>query len=379
MTRDKAFAAQVYPHVLRAVDWLENAMAADPMHIMPATNIHDNEYIPGHLTGYNFLALDGLQAAELLAHDLGHSDDEMRFRRIEEELRKNFMSRLDQVTLKTGGYIPPALDGDMGGSDWGNLLSLVPEPQLDPFDPRVTATLDATRARYEEGLMTYRQPGQGVYLHHYLTIKNTLSELIRGEQQQVIREFYAVLVHTSSTHAGFEYSIRPWGDRDFSGNLAPHGWFAAEYRNLLRNMLVREEGDTLHLLSAVSPEWIGRQKSLRVERAKSYFGTVNFNLRMPSSTQAELSLQTEFVEGHAPRRLVLHLPWFMNTSSVKVDGQQVKPVGGEVELSPMVKSVSITWTRRPLASDIPSSYVDAVARYKDQYARRYRTLSGEAE
>jgi hypothetical protein len=39
MTRDKAFAAQVYPHVLRAVDWLENAMAADPMHIMPATNI----------------------------------------------------------------------------------------------------------------------------------------------------------------------------------------------------------------------------------------------------------------------------------------------------------------------------------------------------
>jgi hypothetical protein len=379
MTRDKAFAAEIYPRVLNAVDWVEKAIAGDPMHLMPSTDIHDNEYIPGHLTGYNFLALDGLQAAELLAHDLGHSDDEMRFRKIEGELRRNFMSKLDQVTSKTGGYIPPALDGDMGGSDWGNLLSLVPEQQLNPFDPRVTATLHTTQARYEEGLMTYRQPEQGTYLHHYLTIKNTLSELIRGEQEQVIREFYAVLVHTSSTHAGFEYSVRPWGDRDFSGNLAPHGWFAAEYRNLLRNMMVREDGDTLHLLSAVSPEWIGSGKRLHVERAKTYFGTIGFDLRMPSSTQAQLSLHTEFAEGHAPVKMVLHLPWFMNISSVEVDGKQVKPSGREVELAPAAKSVRIIWTRRPLASDIPSSYSDAVARYQDEYARRYRTLNGEGE
>ncbi len=60
-----------------------------------------------------------------------------------------------------------------------------------------------------------------------------------------MREFYALLLHTSSTHAGFEFAILPWGDRNFEDNLAPHGWFAAEYRTLLRNMLVREEGDEL--------------------------------------------------------------------------------------------------------------------------------------
>ena len=376
MTRDKSFATQVYPRVLRAVDWVEKAIAGDPMHIIPPTDIRDNEYIPGHLTGYNFLALDGLQASELLAHDLGHSQDEQRFREDEEELRKNFMSRLDQVTAKTGGYIPPALDGDMGGADWGNLLSLIPEQQLSAFDPRVSATLHATQARYEEGVMTYRQPDQGTYLHHYLTIKNTLSELIRGDQEQAIREFYAVLVHTSSTHAGFEYSIRPWGDRDFSGNLAPHGWFAAEYRNLLRNMMVREEGDNLHLLSAVSPEWIGSGKSLRVNKAETYFGTVGFNLQMLSSNQAELSLQTEFAPAHAPAKMILHLPWFMNVSSVKVDGKPVTPIERQVELSPSAKSVRIVWTRRPLASDTPSSYNDAVERYKHEYARRYRALNG---
>ena len=379
MTRDPAFAAQVYPRVLRAVDWLEKAMAEDPLHIVPSTNIHDNEYIPGHLTGYNFLALDGLEAAELFAHDLGHSDDELRFRKIEAQLRKNFVSQLDQITAKTGGYIPPALDGDMGGTDWGNLLSLVPEQQLSPFDPRVTATLRATQARYEEGLMTYRQPGQGTYLHHYLTIKNTLSELIRDEQEEAIREFYAVLVHTSSTNAGFEYSIRPWGDRDFSGNLAPHGWFAAEYRNLLRNMMVREEGDTLHLLSAVSPAWIGDGKSLRVEKAPTYFGTIGFSLQMPSATQAELSLHPEFAAGHEPRRIVLHLPWFMAVTSVNVDGRQMKYAGNQIEIAPTAKSVHIVWRRRALAPDVPASYEIAVERYKAEYAKRYRELNGEGQ
>ncbi len=60
MTHDRAFADQVFPSIVRAVAWLKQARAADPLHLMPASNVLDNEYVPGHLTGYNFLALDGL-------------------------------------------------------------------------------------------------------------------------------------------------------------------------------------------------------------------------------------------------------------------------------------------------------------------------------
>ena len=165
------------------------------------------------------------------------------------------MKVLDERTKGDGGYIPPALDGQKGGYDWGNMLAVVPEPTLEPHDPRVTATLKATQGKYAEGIMTY---ADGEFLHHYLTIKNTLTEVVRGDQEQAVRELYALLLHTSSTQAGFEFAILPWGNRDFTDNLAPHGWFAAEYRTLLRNMMVREEGDRLHLLSVVSPDWIGK-------------------------------------------------------------------------------------------------------------------------
>ena len=376
ITHDKAFAAEVYPRIVRAVGWLEQALAADPLHLVPATDVRDNEYIAGHLTGYNFLALDGLQAAERLAHDLGHADDEAHDKSIEAGLRASLMTQLAHVTATTGGYMPPALDGDLGGTDWGNLLSLTPEQQLQPDDPRVTATLRHAQARYQEGLMTYTQPDEGTYLHHYLTIKNTLTELIRNEQQQAIREFYAELLHTSSTHAGWEYSIRPWGDRDFSGNLSPHGWFAADFRNLLRNMMLREEGPDLHLLSALSPEWIRPGQSIDVNRAMTYFGTYGFDLQVTSPTAATLTLHPAFAPGHAPARLLVHLPWFLQVTSIHVEGKPVPiPASGVVALAPDVRRVDFRWHKRLLPADMPASYSDAVGRYKREYRTRFQQLN----
>lgn len=371
-THDRAFAESVYPRVVRAVQWLEKATAADPLHLLPATDVHDNEYIPGHLTGYNFIALDGLRYAQLLAHDLGHPEDEKRFHAVETELRRNFMARLDTVTQTTGGYIPPALDGNNGGADWGNLLSLTPEMVLSPSDPRVLATLHATQARYQEGLMAYREPNQGTYLHHYLTIKNTLTELILGEQEQAIRELYAVLVHTSATHAGFEYSIRPWADRDFMGNMSPHGWFAVEYRNLLRSMMVREQDDTLHILSAISPAWFGEGKQIKVQNAPTAFGNVSFVLSQTASDTAQLTLDTTFREKGAPTSVVLHLPWFMDVTEVQADGQVLHNMDHNTVSLPLHTKV-VLWKFQPhtVGKDVPVTYDDAVNRYKAEYRKRY--------
>lgn len=370
MTHDKAFAASVYPRIVRAVDWFEKARANDPLHIMPSTDVRDNEYVPGHLTGYNFLALDGLRAAILIAKDLGHNDEAARFQKDYDDYRTTFLTLLGAITAKTGGYIPPDLDGNLDGTDWGNLLSVTPEEVLTPSDPRVTATLKESQSKYEEGLITYRQPGQGIYLHHYLTIKNTLTEVIRGDQEQALREFYAELLHTSSTQAGFEFAIRPWGTRDFQGNLTPHGWFAAEIRNLLRSMMVREQDDSLHLLSVVSPEWIGRGKSIHVDRAVSYFGTTSFDLEMPTESEAVLHLHNSFVE--RPRELVLHLPWFMNVNKVTVDGKPLSPVNGALRIPPDSKELQIQWNRKSGADSF--NYDKAVAEYKAEYKKRYQHL-----
>lgn len=373
MTHDTAFAEWALPQIARAVDWLKQARAADPLHIMPASDVRDNEYVPGHLTGYNFLALSGLKLAIQMAEETGHADMARAWQAEYDDYREAFFKVLDEQTQLHNGYIPPALDGQKGGYDWGNMLAVVPEPTLAANDRRVTATLKATQAKYAEGIMTY---ADGMFLHHYLTIKNTMTETIRGDQQQAMKEFYALLVHTSSTHAGFEFAIRPWGDRNFQDNLAPHGWFSAEYRTLLRMMLLREDGDQLDLLSVLSPDWIGAGKTISVSQAPTYFGEVAFTLEQPSAGEAVLHLDTNFTR--APRQIVLHKPWFMELKGVTVDGRMAHASDGVVIVPANTREIRLQWTKRPDAPEM--SYEKAVEAYKAEYARRYQILMhGEPE
>ena len=370
ITHDLAFAQQVFPAMTRAVDWLIQARAKDPLHLMPSTDVRDNEYVPGHLTGYNFLALDGLDAAIEIARALGKKTELARFEKERTDYANTFFPLLDKITAEQGGTLPPSLDaGDWKGTDWGNLLSVTPEPLLKPWDPRVTATLRKTQAHYQEGITTYAEPDDSIFLHHYLTIKNTLTELMRGEQEQAIREFYAELLHTSSTHGGFEYAIRPWGTRDFEGNIAPHAWFAADYRNLLRNMLVREQGDTLHLLSAVSPEWIGTGKHLAVSNATTQFGRVNFKLETASNYLLLLHLDNHFVA--PPSEIEVHLPWFLRATGATVAGKPVHIDQGILHLPSSAREVTI---HVQYVSNPKMNFDNTVVSYEQEYRRRWDLL-----
>lgn len=370
MTGDLTFARAVFPAMVRGVDWLVQARAKDPLHLIPATDVRDNEYVSGHLTGYNFLALDGLDAAIQIASALGEQDQLKRFQKERDDYASVFFPLLDKVATAQGGTLPPSLDaGSWKGTDWGNLLSVTPEPLLAPWDPRVTATLRKTQAHYEEGISTYAEPDDGIFLHHYLTIKNTLTELTRGEQKQAVREFYAELLHTSSTHGGFEYAIRPWGTRDFEGNLAPHAWFAADYRNLLRTMLVREQGHTLHLLSAVSPEWIGAGKRIVVSNATTSFGTVNLSLETASDRMLVFHLNNKFVV--PPSEIQVHIPWFLNAIGATADG---KPVhidqnGLHIPASTRDIRISVQFASRP-----KMSFDNTVTSFEAEYRRRWDQL-----
>ncbi len=364
ITHDHDFAVSVFPAVARAVAWIHQARQSDPLHLLPATTPGDNEAITGHVTGHNFWALDGIQNAILLADATGHPQQAAQFQQEYNDYHAALMQVLDRATRNTGGYIPPGLDGQQDGQDWGNMLTIYPGPALSTQNPMVRATLDATRAKYKEGIMTY---ADGTLLHDYLGFTNMEIELILGDQQLAIRDLYAELVHTSSTQGGFETDIIPWGDRNFHDNLAPHGWYAARLRIALRNMFVREEGRDLHLLSAISPAWIQPGSEMQVDRVPTNFGAVQLRLSILSPTRAQLSLHNSFVD--PPAHIILHLPWFMETQKIVADGDSIPVTGDSISLPAHVQTVQITWRKRISAPDL--SYQAAVARYMQDYAAHY--------
>lgn len=372
MTGDLAFARRVFPSVDRAVAWLDKARAADPLHLIPASNVKDNEDVEGHITGYNLLALGGMKNAALLANAVGQPAKAAAYQADYDAYRKAFIKALSRCTAIDGGYIPPSLDGDCGGQDWGNLMGTYPEHVFAPDDPLIAATLKKVQSKYQEGITTY---GDGHFLHDYVGMKNTLTEIVRGEQQQPLKELYALLVHTSSTQEGFEYAIRPWGNRDFADNLTPHGWFAAEFRLVLRDMMVREDEGQVHLLSVMSPAWMGADKVIRVERAPTEFGIVSYTLTQPDDGSAKIDLQMHWTK--QPKAVLLHLPWFATVSEVSVDGKPAAPDGDAVRIPADAHQVLLKWTRN---SDAPNwSFTQAVNDYEQEYRRRYEIyMHGEA-
>ena len=321
LTRDRAFAERAWPAVQKAVAWLREARRNDPLHLMPASNPRDAEFttVVAHISGYNLWALAGLKNAIELAKAVGAAGDASEFQREYDDYAQTLWKKLDEITAKTNGYIPPGID-QPGGQDWGNMLTLYPEQLLPHFDRKVTGTLEGTRAKYGEGIMTYA--GR---LHHYLTMKNTETLVVRGDQRKALEELYAMLVHTSSTHAGWEWGVKAWGERDFGQNLAPHGWFGAKYIAVVRNFLLREEENDLHLLSVLSPAWTGAGQTISVGNAPSYYGPVAFQAKFQEGGM-NVDLQPKF--DAAPRRIVVHLPWYVKTATARADGQRDRGEGG---------------------------------------------------
>ncbi len=274
-SRDRSFARDALPSLARAVAWLGRARRADALGLVPPSDPRDNELVAGHLAGDDFWAVAGLEAAVGVARMLGDGERLADWSAELVALRTTVRERVDAAAARNGGAIPPALDR-AGGRDWGNLWAAWPAAVLDPMSPLVTRTLARARGRFREGLATY---GEFHNLHHYLGFRVWQTELLRGEQARVVQGLYDSLAHTTNTNGGFETGVRPYARRSVDDNLAPHGWFAAELVALLRNMLVRESGGGLELLSAVPGRWLEPGRPTVVRGAATTLGSVDVTLR----------------------------------------------------------------------------------------------------
>ncbi len=370
LTRDEEFAKEIFPAVRKGIAWLEEKLDKDPFGLMPKTFAMDNEQVIGRYTGHNFWALMGLDGAVIVAEAAGEKESADRFQGLRDAYYENFMRQLRKKAGKNDGIIPPGMDAP-DGIDWGNLLPVYPGHLLDPFDPLVTKTFEHYRENHmEEGIATYAST-----MHHYVTERVAQTALVRDEQELAVRDFYAMLLHTGSCHEGFEFTIYPWSNRDYCiglpgkgqlCNFPPHGWYAAVMNTLLRMMFVREQGNDLHLLSAISPEWVKPGDNFIVKNAATYFGIVNLKAKAE-----EGGVIIEFEPGFRdePESILLHLPFFADVKSVKVNGSPVTPVEGAVKLPAGKCVVDMSWWIDP---SFKYSYAKAVEDYKDEYRKRWK-------
>jgi len=323
ITGDVGWLGKAYPQMRRAVDWMIEARRQAPADspfagVLPSAPA-DGEYLwdgKHHILGYDFWNLRGLLCTADAARVLGKTDeaDELLD---EAEL---YRADIDAAWKRTGlAHFPPSWEKD--GTHWGNTETLWPTEIFAPEDPRVAALIRHARKEHGGGFVegTILWLGRPGAIHPYMGAYTVMASLIRGDDEQVVEDFYWYLLHSSASHAfpeGIYYQRRfAWS------HTIPHVTGASNYALMLRHMLVHEQGDELHLLKAVPDWWLGEGREIRVERAPTHFGQVdltvrgaaegvrvNLDLTPGDSPGANLAAPSGAPLRRPPKRILLHLP-----------------------------------------------------------------------
>jgi hypothetical protein len=310
ITGDIRWLETVYPAMRKAVSWTTSARrmtSADPSFpgLLPAAPA-DGEYLwdgKHHIVGYDFWNLRAMVCTAAAARALGKKKDA---KELEQEIDA-YRESIDAACKKTGlTYFPPSWE--MEGTPWGNTEILWPVPIFKADEPRIEALSRFVREEYlggyVEGIIRWGTEAiKKPVIHPYMGAYTTMNDLHRGRDEQVVKDFYSYLLHSTAGHA-FPEGIY-FRERTAWGETIPHATGASNYALLLRHMLVHEDGDTLHLLPAVPDWWLGEGQEIRAQRLPTHFGEMSLIVRgKPSGVEVDLTPP----QRQPPRRIVLHLP-----------------------------------------------------------------------
>jgi hypothetical protein len=371
-SRDKEWLAAAYPSMLRGSAWIaehrEETTVEDDADV-PAGALPIKRMIPsrcrpepnpalkpgekpywfgllpwsygdsglpeGHSFSHNFLAAYAEQVTAVAARTLGHEEDAVRLGREYDDYVSAIRESVRRaVTLEQA--IPPylpAMPTYPEGAYSQTFLGVYPTGLYAPDDPLVSGLIARMEREEKQGLPTnvaWAGPA-GVWAGESMNIAETY--LLRGEKDKAAAMLEAALNHSYTTKVWKEEILvdvdapracdTPHSKRanmEGTGDM-PEAWANANLVLLLRDMLVNERGEQLHLLAGLPANWVPEGKTLVLEDA-------------PVTTGGAVSLRVEHVNGKlwrivvdphgAPRDFVLHLPMDKGTvSSIRVGGKEV--------------------------------------------------------
>jgi len=307
MTADRAWLESVYPKMRRAVDWTmkarRQAPADSPFAGVLPNALADGEFLWGgkhHIVGYDFWNLRGMLCTADAARILGKEDEA-------DELMNEanlYRGALDAAWKRTGlAHFPPSWE--KAGTHWGNTETLWPTAIFERDDPRIAALSKHVREDFHGGFIegTIQWHGHAPAIHPYMGAYTTMTDLTRGKHEDVVRDFYWYLLHSTAAHAFPEGIYEK--KREAWNNTIPHVTGACNYAIMFRHMLVHEESDTLHLLKAVPDWWLDEGQEIKAERLPTHFGTMSLTVR---GTKAGIEIDLEKPARQIPKSIVLHLP-----------------------------------------------------------------------
>jgi len=376
-TRNREWLWRAYPHLVAAARWIhfsreqtqlppnapEASKPMNPYLSYPCREVPEPLLEPGekpytwgllpmgygdgglpddHAFTHNVMPLYGLECARQAAIELGQSADAQWLAGEYADYKEAILTAIQRAVKleKESPQHLPAAPTVPDAPAWGTLRAVIPAGLFSPGDPLVTGLLTRMERTARQGLPTnmgWLGPS-GVWPGESMEV--ALTYLLRGDIEKTVGLLVAALNHSYTTKIWREEILvdktlptacgKPHPpdavNQTGTGDM-PEGWAHANLIILVRNMLIREEGETLHLLSGIPANWIRVGERISVQEAPTMLGgKMSYTLSYPAAGKMVLDLTppTDSPE------VVVHFPLSkgQRITAARVNGRPVSTVSG---------------------------------------------------
>jgi len=277
---DLVRADRIWKSVMRGSAWIERARRPESdRHVphrglLPAGFSAEHFGPNDHYFWDNFWGLAGLGSAAWMAGALGRDADRRRIEGMRDDYRVDLAAALRWGMERAEGALPCSPYRRLDAAAVGNLVAVSPLGVASPTDPWVGPTVDFLLERcFRKGLFFQSIVHTG--LNPYLSVQVARVLQARGDAR--FHDVLQALMDAASPTWCWPEAIHPASGGGCMGD-GDHGWAAAEFLSLVRDMLVRESSEGILLLDGVPASWFRSGRPLGIERAPTDHG--EFDVRV---------------------------------------------------------------------------------------------------
>lgn len=340
LTGDEQFLRELYPAIRRGVLWIEKKRhdvsfsRHKPEGLLPAgfsaEHLGPNDYYYWD----NFWSLRAVRDAMQAAEALQNFADLRMFEAIHKAYLWDLQEAMNWDLERSEMHVLPAAPRRRPDSGMiGNVAAAYP---LELFDIEETGwlrkTVDFIRGHlfHEEGF--YQQMiHSGV--NSYLTMEMAECLLFMGDIGGYKLIDYMLKLATPTWC--WPEAIHP---RTFGGCMGDghHGWAAAEWLLLMRNLVIHEHGDVLQVTRLLPSEWCRPGQRIAIRKAPTFFGVVSAIVEF-SKGQETLLLKAQW---RTPPR---EIRWYLPAEGRRVvePAEGVRLEGAVAVIHPSVERVTL--------------------------------------
>ncbi len=261
----------------------------------------------------DYWSLRGLLDAKFLLEEL--PEESFNISKIDEaiqNLKQNLEASLNWANEKFDKpYLPISPSRYMDSAAIGSVATIYPLKIFSPNDERVLNTMEFLENHcFTNGVFFHDiyHSGHGTYLNMHIA-----QLYLARKDPKALRIIHWMRDIATNTFTWPE-SIHPFTYGGVIGD-GHHGWAAADFLMVIRNMLFREENDLLIFTPVIPREWLSVFEILEIKNAPSYFGTVKFSYEVTKHNELEIHIHNQYTK--TPTAIEINLP--VNILKIDID------------------------------------------------------------